>query len=237
MLMSPSSTSSKSDRMRRVAIIGGGGHAREQLDLIAALNESQPSFEVIGLIVDPEYAKPGERVREVPVLGGMDWLARSVEDLDLVCAIGDPRQRLRIAGLARESGGRFCTLVHPSAQVTSTAELAEGVIVGAESVVSSEVILGSHVHVNIGCRISHDCQLDEFTSLAPSVTLAGHVRIGSGCSLGAGSVVSDRCSVGEWSITGAGAVVVDDLPANCTAVGVPARVIEHRDVGWQLLNA
>jgi acetyltransferase-like isoleucine patch superfamily enzyme len=40
--------------------------------------------------------------------------------------------------------------------------------------------------------------------------------------------------VGRWSILGAGAVVTRPVPENCTAVGVPARVIKQRPEGWHL---
>jgi len=44
-----------------------------------------------------------------------------------------------------------------------------------------------------------------------------------------GATVINRVSIGDWTIVGAGAVVVDDLPAGVTAVGVPARVIVRHD--------
>jgi acetyltransferase-like isoleucine patch superfamily enzyme len=40
--------------------------------------------------------------------------------------------------------------------------------------------------------------------------------------------------IGPWTIVGAGAAVTGDLPANCTAVGVPARPIKTRPDGWHL---
>ncbi|HHU03083.1 MAG TPA: hypothetical protein GXZ91_08160 [Christensenellaceae bacterium] len=41
-----------------------------------------------------------------------------------------------------------------------------------------------------------------------------------------GSQIIQGLTIGENTIVGAGAVVVRDLPANCTAVGVPAQVIK-----------
>jgi len=38
--------------------------------------------------------------------------------------------------------------------------------------------------------------------------------------------VINRTFIGEWSVIGAGATVVDDIPAYSVAVGVPARVIK-----------
>jgi len=40
--------------------------------------------------------------------------------------------------------------------------------------------------------------------------------------------------VGEWSIVGAGAAVVKDVPPNVTVVGIPARVMRTRPEGWHL---
>jgi sugar O-acyltransferase (sialic acid O-acetyltransferase NeuD family) len=220
--------------MRAIAILGAGGHAREQLDLIAALNEVKPRYEVLGFVVDEAFAKPGEQVRGLPVLGATDWLADNVSKVELVCAIGEPAARRRVVLRAEGLGARFCSLVHPSVVMSGSVELGAGSIVSAGSVLSSDIRIGPHVHVNIGSSISHDCRLDEYATLAPGAHLAGVVRVGAGCQLGLGTVVSDRCSLGEWAITGAGAVVVDDVPSNTTAVGVPARVIETRLPGWHL---
>jgi acetyltransferase-like isoleucine patch superfamily enzyme len=44
--------------------------------------------------------------------------------------------------------------------------------------------------------------------------------------VGLGAKIIQCLSVGEWSIVGAGAVVIRDIPPGCTAVGVPARVIK-----------
>jgi acetyltransferase-like isoleucine patch superfamily enzyme len=52
--------------------------------------------------------------------------------------------------------------------------------------------------------------------------------------VGSGVTTTEGVTVGEWAIVGAGAVIASDLPANCTAVGVPARPIKHRESGWQL---
>jgi acetyltransferase EpsM len=47
-----------------------------------------------------------------------------------------------------------------------------------------------------------------------------------------GTHVIQRRSIGSWTVIGAGAAVVHDIPANVTAVGVPARVIKTRKEGW-----
>ena len=49
-----------------------------------------------------------------------------------------------------------------------------------------------------------------------------------GASIGSGSTILSRVTIGENSIIGAGSVVTKDVPANCIAYGNPARV--HRKI-------
>jgi acetyltransferase-like isoleucine patch superfamily enzyme len=74
----------------------------------------------------------------------------------------------------------------------------------------------------------------DFATIAPATNLSGAVEVGAGCDIGSGVTTVEGVSVGEWTIVGAGAVIANHLPANCTAVGVPARPIKHRERGWQL---
>lgn len=41
--------------------------------------------------------------------------------------------------------------------------------------------------------------------------------------------IRSQWSIGEYAIIGAGAVAVESIPANCTAVGVPAKVLKIKD--------
>ena len=44
--------------------------------------------------------------------------------------------------------------------------------------------------------------------------------------VGAGAAILGPVTIGDNSQIGAGAVVIKDVPANCVAVGVPARIIK-----------
>ena len=82
--------------------------------------------------------------------------------------------------------------------------------------------------INFGLTIGHDSQVDDYATLAPGVNLSGFSKIGEGADLGAGAATIPGVEIGAWAIVGAGAAVTRDLPAHCTAVGVPARVIKTR---------
>lgn len=52
--------------------------------------------------------------------------------------------------------------------------------------------------------------------------------IGNNVSILAGAVVAGPVKVGDGAMVGANAVVLEDVPENCVAVGVPARILQRR---------
>jgi acetyltransferase-like isoleucine patch superfamily enzyme len=52
------------------------------------------------------------------------------------------------------------------------------------------------------------------------------VRIGKGVWIAPGCIVIQGVDIGDKSVIGTGAVVTKSIPANCLAVGVPAKVVK-----------
>ena len=55
------------------------------------------------------------------------------------------------------------------------------------------------------------------------------VTIGRGVWMAPGCIVIQGVEIGENSVIGTGAVVTKSIPANCLAVGVPAKVVKKLD--------
>lgn len=53
--------------------------------------------------------------------------------------------------------------------------------------------------------------------------------VGKNCVIGAGACILGNIKIGDNVNIGANAVVLEDIPDNCTAVGVPARIIKHNE--------
>lgn len=217
----------------RLVILGAGGFAREVLDVVDAIETERPgSFAVEGFVSEVESDWNQQR-NGVPVLGGFEWFARAPKaDRRIVCGIGNPAVRRRVVERARELGLAAATLVHPRATLTRWVALAEGTIVTAGVVLTNQIRIGRHVHLNLNVTVGHDAVIGDYCTLSPGVHVSGNVAIGEGTEIGTGAAVIEKKRLGAWSVVGAGAVVAADLPPNCTAVGVPAKVIKTRDEGW-----
>ena len=85
------------------------------------------------------------------------------------------------------------------------------------------------VILNLGCTVGHDSIIKKYSAFMPSVNISGEVTIGEGVYVGTGAKIINQLEIGEYTIVGAGAVVSKTLPANCTAVGVPAKVIKFHE--------
>jgi serine O-acetyltransferase len=112
------------------------------------------------------------------------------------------------------SSERLQVSIHPSAVIGASVFLdhATGIIIGALSVVGDGVTILQNVTIGRG----HDNP-----ARAP--------RIGRGAYLSSGCSIIGDISVGDFAKVGAGAVVTHDVPAGCTAVGVPARLTNCPD--------
>jgi len=215
---------------RPLVIYGAGGHAREVADAVADVNADAERWELLGYLSD-DATSHGVMLNGVPVLGGRAWL-ESHAGVDVLLAVGSPAARQGIVESVRPIGVSTPTLVHPAARVSRHARLGEGAAVLAQCMVMPNAEIGAFALLNRASHVSHDCRLGDYATLAPNVHLSGGCTVGEGCDVGVSAALVPLTSVGEWSIVGAGAVVVRELPANCTAVGVPARVVRTQAPGW-----
>jgi serine O-acetyltransferase len=112
------------------------------------------------------------------------------------------------------SSERLQVSIHPSASIGTSVFLdhATGIIIGAHSVIGDDVTILQNVTIGRG---------PDRPARAP--------RIGRGAYLSSGSSIIGDISIGDFAKIGAGAVVTHDVPAGCTAVGVPARLTNCPD--------
>jgi serine O-acetyltransferase len=116
--------------------------------------------------------------------------------------------------LAQFLHGCACDLldvsIHPSAVIGSSVVIDHG----------SGIIIGAAVSVGDGVTI-----LQNVTIGRAETSASRSPRIGTGVMLSSGATVLGDVAIGDFAKIGAGALVTESVPAHCTAVGAPARLV------------
>jgi len=201
---------------KNVIILGAGGHAK-----VVAATAQEAGF-TVKAFYDDDPAKKGTIIGGVPVIGGLDSIQTN-RSANAIIAIGDNRIRSEVLERFQDIL-EWVTLVHPRSFVHYSVELGKGTVVFAGAIIQPDTVIAGHCIINTGATIDHDCKIDDMVHLGPGVNVAGNVHIGEGTLLGIGGRVIPGKNIGRWSIIGAGAAVVNDIPDQVVATGVPAKV-------------
>ncbi|WP_310396204.1 acetyltransferase [Hymenobacter sp.] len=210
-----------------LVIFGAGGLGREVLLLLHQLNETRPTWDVRGFYDD--RAPAAAPVAGLPYLGTSADLNAAPGPLAVAVAVGNPANRAAVVARLTAPHLTFPVLVHPRVDLAphQRVTLGPGCIVQQGCVLTCDITLGRFVLLNLGCTVGHDAVLGDFCSLMPHANVSGGARLAAGVYLGTNATLIQGVSIGANTIVGAGAVAVRDLPANVTAVGVPARIIKN----------
>jgi sugar O-acyltransferase (sialic acid O-acetyltransferase NeuD family) len=203
----------------KAAIVGAGGHATVVADTLLSAGRT----DLLGFVDGPTA---GRTVLALPVFASLET-AGPPAAVSAIVAIGDNVARRREFEGARDRGYGTLNAVHPAAILSPRCTVGTGVMIMAGVVVNVGAEIGDNVILNTGCSVDHHCKVGPHSHIAPGARLAGEVTVGEQTLVGAGAVILPGTSVGDRCTIGAGAVVTRDVPSDCTAVGVPARIIRE----------
>lgn len=212
--------------MKDIAIVGAGGFGREVKMLIEQINQKESQWNLIGFFDDG--ISKGKMVNNSEVLGGLNDLNAWNRDLSVVFAIGNPITKKKMVEQIKNEHVSFPVLIHPNVLVGDMQfnKIGEGCIITAGNIITVNIEIGKHVILNLSCTVGHDTIIGDYSSFMPTVNISGEVEIGECVYVGTGAKIINQLTIGANTIIGSGAVVAKSLPANCTAVGIPAKVIK-----------
>lgn len=205
--------------MKKLAIIGAGGHGKVVADLAGLLGWDSISFFDAawrGKLSDPRW----------PLVGDTStFIEKSIEFDGFLIAIGNCEVRWNEFSKIKNSTTPLITLTHPNSTVSQYSKVGEGTVILAGSVVNTDAVIGKACIINVGATVDHDCNLGNSVHVAPGAHISGGVTIGDASWIGVGSAIKQGVRIGKNVMVGAGAVVVSDIPDNATVVGNPARTM------------
>lgn len=203
--------------MTALLLVGGGGHARVAIDVARAAG-----FEIAGFLDPDPAAAP---IGDVRRLGGDDAAPalRAQGLAHALVALGDNRLRRKIGERLRAQGFTLATAIHPSAVVSPSARIGEGVVIMAQAVINAAARVGDHVIVNTGAIVEHDCVLGAGVHAAPRSVMGGGCELGEDAFFGLGAAARPLSRIGARAVVGTGAVVIGEIAADAVVTGTPAR--------------
>ncbi len=89
----------------------------------------------------------------------------------------------------------------------------------------------TYINAKYGVKIEENVQIGSHCSIYSVSTIdkkTGEIILKKNCCVGSHSVIMPGVTVGENSVIGAFSFVNQDIPADCVAVGVPAKIIKKK---------
>lgn len=205
--------------MKKLIVIGAGGHAGSVADAARSAG-----FSIVGFF-DGSTDRTTGKLEALDSLDGVD-----LEATGFALGIGANYSREDAYATIKNSypGARFPLIVHSSAWVSPSANLAEGAVVMSMASVGPGCSVGPGSLVNTGSSLDHDSKMGSFASLGPGARTGGNVTIGERSVVGLNAGILQGISVGSDTVIGAHSLVNKDTPDSAVAYGTPATVVRQR---------
>jgi len=207
-------------------IVGAKGFAKELLEICKQNNKLDNL-----VFYDDVTTDIGDLFfNEFPILHTIQEAKRYFESVDkrFTIGIGNPNLRKLIADKFEAIGGNLVEVISNKTDIGSfdvSIGIGANILSGVK--ISNSVKIGKAPLIYYNSVLTHDCLIGDFVEISPNAVVLGSAKIGSYTHLGASCTILPKVTVGNNVKVGAGAVVTQNVPDNCTVVGVPAKIIKQ----------
>jgi len=207
--------------MSKIAIIGGGGFAKEIIEVIEMNGD-----EVYGI-----FAKKNSL--NYPYHGYLKELNEYKDRFDgVIIAIGAVNKegienRKKIIEFIKQNNIPLISVISPLATISKNVKIGKGVYIGHNVLVSVDVKLADNILINHNAVIGHDVVINENVSIGPLVFLGGGVEIEKNVMIGVGATIRQGLKIGVDSIIGMRSIVIKNIKPNSLTLQTPSKIYKQ----------
>lgn len=127
--------------------------------------------------------------------------------------------------------------IEPGAIIRDQVEIGDNAVIMMGAIINIGAVVGSGTMIDMGAVLGGRAIVGKNCHVGAGAVLAGVVEPASATPvvieddvmIGANAVVIEGVRVGKGAVVAAGAVVIEDVPANVVVAGTPARIIKEKD--------
>ena len=203
---------------KNLVLIGGGGHCKSVIDVAESAG-----YTILGILDKPEEV--GKKILAYDVIGVDDDIKNYIDKAEFIITVGfikNPALRIKLYNKVLEAGGKFATLIAPTAHVSKYATLGMGTVVMHQAVVNAGAIIGNNVIINTFANIEHDVVIGNHSHISTGTMINGDCKVGERVFIGSQSVLANGITISEDIVIGAGAFVRKSISEKGIYTGNPA---------------
>ncbi|HSV88017.1 MAG TPA: NeuD/PglB/VioB family sugar acetyltransferase [Bacteroidales bacterium] len=209
-----------------IILVGSGGHAKVVVDIM----DEMGSFNIVG--ITSKELNPGSVFQGYPVLGNDSVLSEYQRRGIKYVAMGiggyrDNSQRKNVFEFIKALGLSFINIIHPSAIVSKTVKLGEGVVIFPGAVLNTDVFVGNNTIIATGSTIDHETEIGNHVLVSAGVTVGAYSKIEDNVLIALGAKIISGVYIKANALVAAGAVVVKDVEKSERVFGIPAKPLKN----------
>jgi len=195
--------------MKKIILVGGGGHCKSCIDVV----EQEGNFQIAG-IVDVQK-KLHQKILGYEIIATDDDLHELVKEYDYFFVtlgqIKTPKKRIRFFEMLKDLGAKLPVVVSPLAYVSRYAKIEEGSIVMHYALVNAGATIGKNCIINTRALIEHDALIEDHCHIATGAIVNGGVKVGSGTFFGSNAVCKENIEIRDKAVIGCGAKIIRNV--------------------------
>lgn len=209
--------------MKNLIIIGAGGMGRQVCLFAQSCRGYNADYVIKGFLDDNPHAMEGFDDYP-PLLGSVDGYIVQPDDC-FFNSIGDVVAKKKCINKILNKGGRFITLIHPTAEVSKGVRIGQGCMIAANVGIGTETEIGDFCLIQNNAVVGHDVHVGNYCRIDCNVVLIAGVKLDDSVCIHTSSVINHNVHVGESAIVGAMSFVIRNVKPGISVQGNPAKRI------------